>query len=507
MYGTRARVACGRAWRGRHAEITALAFSADGQRLAVADAGFVTVWSFTQSRPLASLDCGKDSPGSVAWSPDGRMLAIRTSNAVLLWDAQGPRPSLTLKPPPGGQVGFGAGGRLLLAGTSVFETATGRPFFAPRLSERVHATSIAPDGRSMILASFTEVSTVAIPSGRILARQPCAGLTTLVMAPDGETVAVAPLRPLGRIQLMGATRVRPVRSLDGRSERISAVAFTSDARTLVARSLEGTVVLWDLAAGRPRRILAQGGDNWTLPGLPISLRGTLLVVPSPDHVDLYDLATSQRIATLPGTRFRSACISADGRHVLTGETSGRVAVWTAQGQPVAEWTPVAGIAPACMAASPDGRTLAMCLSRRIEEWDLPTRTLVARHPLDAMPVGLAYSPDGTRLACVTRDDRIHLLAPRTVAAPDLLCQVEGVSPVLRGVQRGRQPARCWRHPEGGGRGACHAQGPMLPAWWQRRVPLPGLQPGRPYPGDGGLGPGLDHPILGPGQWPGPGARP
>src|SRR5262249_33923131 len=84
----------------RHAqEITGLAYSPDGRRLASARLhGAVRVWDTATGRELRTLFHGaSDFLLAVAYSPDGKTLAAAGVKSVRLWDAESGQDRLTLR--------------------------------------------------------------------------------------------------------------------------------------------------------------------------------------------------------------------------------------------------------------------------------------------------------------------------------------------------------------------------------------------------------------------------
>jgi WD40 repeat protein len=59
--------------------------------------------------------------------------------------------------------------------------------------------------------------------------------------------------------------------------------------------------------------------------------------------------------------------------------------------------------------SADGRLLAAAIDKTVRVWAVDTRTDNGTLGLGSTVYGLAFSPDGTRLACGCADNTIHLL--------------------------------------------------------------------------------------------------
>ncbi len=189
--------------------------------------------------------------------------------------------------------------------------------------------------------------------------------------------------------------------------------LSPDGRNLVSGDGYGTLVIWDLAAGRERKRFQ--GHPREVSGLMSSSDGGTLaswstVEGTPSEVKLWDPGTGRLLASIPGIKgyVVSLAFSPDGRmlvileHDANGDPSNNMAVrWSlAQGPE----HPVPGAAPILCdktAYSADGRWLATgmlagsTVTLRDAATGQPMKTL--RHRFPAIG-GIAFSPDGHILA-------------------------------------------------------------------------------------------------------------
>ena len=174
------------------------AWSPDGLQLAAAgNNGTVNVWEAATGRPLGTCLGTPAQVGAVVWSPDGKTVAVALqtgSEAYRLWD-----------------------------------TPTGQPI------QNVVPGFQAPPAGWCNAVAFA-------PSGKALAWA------------DGEHLHVTDLTRVGRAEAhRPAGRERW--TTDGPLSAVRGISFSPDGKTLLENQADGTVLLWNLICGQPRRAL------------------------------------------------------------------------------------------------------------------------------------------------------------------------------------------------------------------------------------------------------------
>ena len=183
--------------KGQIGPVISLAFSPDGQRLALGNSGgTIQLWDLRLAKVRATLT-GHTSPvWSVAYSPDGKALA------------SGSGATIRLATPDGKIAGSGSGGPTI----KLWDARTGKE-------------------RATLRGHTNPVSAVAF-------------------SPDGQTLASGSHDQTVKLWDVRAAKERV--TLRGHPEVVRMVAYSPDGRTLASGSADGTIKLWDVPTA-PRR--------------------------------------------------------------------------------------------------------------------------------------------------------------------------------------------------------------------------------------------------------------
>ncbi len=326
--------------RGHFGAVRALAFSPDGWQLASASADrTVKIWDATADRrtiPFYDRQIGAAGISSIAFSPDGRWLASASSDlAVRIWDTTTALVAQTLRGHTDdiASVAFSADGQWLASGGA---------------DRTVKIWNVATGKRLRDFQGFNSpISRLAFaPSGRWLA---CA-------SHRGTTAGSVQVWDLATTDVV-KTLSEPTSPADHRG--FAAVAFSPDGRWLAAGCDDGTIPIWDMAAGRLTRTLR--GHTAAVRDIAFAPDAPRLASASNDQtVKLWDVTTGGEIVSLPGhsSATESVAFTSDGRRLASGASDYTVKLWdvrTAQ-EVFSLHVPWAGVK---VAFAPDGRRLAV----------------------------------------------------------------------------------------------------------------------------------------------------
>ncbi len=256
-----------------------IGLSKDGTRLVSGSSGVsLSLWNVSQSKAQRQIDLRRESrfvPDRVALSPDGKLIAGGgRDNAIKLWDAATGRELFTL-------TGHRKSVRHLV--------------FSPD-NKLLASGSQDADVKLWSVTTGQEVKTLTAHSG---------GVTAIAFSADGKKLVSG-----GQDRMMliwdiaeGDSDVAYL----GSQAWINAVALSSDARWLASGSEDGEVRIWEVASrsaqGEPqvinRPLYKLTGHTGPVNSLTFNAGGKLLVSGSSDgSMKLWDVAAGRELASL-----------------------------------------------------------------------------------------------------------------------------------------------------------------------------------------------------------------
>jgi WD40 repeat protein/serine/threonine protein kinase len=404
--------------------IQSIAVSPNGRWLASGDSSWVRLWDLAKRKETHALSGHTDQVTSVAFSSDSKSLVSGSKDAtVKVWDValgQG-RLSWTLHSKPVTRVAISPdGGRLASASEDMtikcWDTATARNQVTLRgHTSIIHGLAFDPLGKTLATASFDKTIKLWDPSAPQEARilRTCGGTTGpgVIVSPDGQCLANAYAD--GSVKLWDALSGRERFRLP--AGKVTEMAFSPDGLCLVSCNDRHLVTAWSVVTGEAIFDQKMQGE---LAAIAVSCRGQRLAVLTRDSVwHVRAGRTGQEILAKKSQGYGYAGLAfspADQRFALRAP-DGTVTMYDEAGR---ELVTLAGAIKDTftMVFSCDGRQIASAnvLDQSVKVWDTWTgeelwslrrkRGIIYRDEV----MGLAFSPDGKRLAAASRHENLTL---------------------------------------------------------------------------------------------------
>jgi WD40 repeat protein len=253
------------------------------------------------------------------------------------------------------------------------------------------------------------------------------GLGSAKLTPDGRMAVSAGLRDFAPSVWVWESGKRPQR-LAASDRFLTALAISSDGRSVAAGDASNRVIVWDLASGRITARLGPGSAVDQATRVTFVRHSTLIAVGSTDGtVRLFDRANpAQPLRTLGevgSPAVKALDVSADGTYLAAAAEDRNVRIWRISGGPSEKASPEKTISgpPSTgtdVAFSPDRKLVALAAvdgTIHIWEWQTDHKLAVLRRHVDAIN-SVQFSPDGNNIITAS-DDATVAIFPCTTCQP------------------------------------------------------------------------------------------
>ena len=241
----------------------------------------------------------------------------------------------------------------------------------------------------------------------------------VAFSPDGRWLACA--CEDGAVQIFDAKTGVPGRRFTEHGKSLRAVVFSPDGTRLASAGLGGTILIWDADSGRVlSRLSLQASSIRCLAFHP---DGTKLAAGTRDfRVVVWDLASGRELwSRIDGlVRVWNVAWSPDGRHLAVARGDGFVRLHHATDGALARvfGTPAHDL-PVDLAFSPNGQRLATATEQTgATVWEIPTgREALRLSRSTTISAAVAFCPKGELLATADRDGTVRLWPGKRTTEP------------------------------------------------------------------------------------------
>jgi WD40 repeat protein len=386
------------------------AFAHDGSRFATTSADRTArIWDAATGHLLVVLSGHARAVISADFSPNGKQIVTGSFDSTAkIWDTDTGREISTLKGHTGTVLGvaFSPDGKRVVTASGdktarVWDVVSGQELAQVKHTGLVRYATFSPDGTRISTASYDNTARIwDAASGKelIVLRGHTAQVWCAAFSRDGKKIVTASYDNTARI--WDADSGRQLLLLSGHTNQVNYAAFSPDGLKVITASDDKTARIWDAATGRQTGILLGHTDG--VMNAVFSPDGRFALTSSIDKsARMWSLDPAQQEIQLDGhtSVVASVRFSPDGTRLLSASYDKTARIWdAATGQQVRILDNDEDLLERAV-FSPDGRLIATASddgSARI--WEATTGAQIARLKQAGKVRGLAFSPDGLRLA-------------------------------------------------------------------------------------------------------------
>ncbi|ACU40232.1 eIF2A-related protein [Actinosynnema mirum] len=320
----------------RSGPVLAVAYSPDGERIALAHGRQVELLNAAGHSSLRFVGEHGGKVTSVAFSPDGtRLVTGGEDGTARVWTTDGDHVlTLTGHERTVTAVAFFPDGRRIATGsrdgTTRTWTSAGEPLRVLTSDSRpITALALAPDGRRLATGSSAGTAHVWTAGGEHVAE--LAGhenwINAVAFSPDGARVTTASSDRTARTWTTDGTQVAVLTDDVG---PVTALAHSPDGKHVATGASDGTGHVWTADGSLVATLL---GHQGVITSIAYSPDGAIITTAGSDKTARTWNADGGLVA-IPTTRSRtvtSAAFAPNGRFLATASSDGATRVWTREG--------------------------------------------------------------------------------------------------------------------------------------------------------------------------------
>lgn len=226
--------------------------------------GTIILWNVESHQPTAQLFTEDVQPIlSIAFSPDGKTLAVGSNTGLILWNVT--TKQLIDRPinAKTNSVAFSPDGKILAAGSFnkiiLLDMTTHQPvsqLLTDKQTNHILSIAFSPDGKTLVTSSsylalskkYYSIILWNLATGQPIGRSIPSSTSSLALNSDGNLLVLSNSRAKPyAIKMLDIVTHSPFSDLmlDGHTDYINSLAFSSDGKTLASGSDDKKIILWD----------------------------------------------------------------------------------------------------------------------------------------------------------------------------------------------------------------------------------------------------------------------
>jgi len=231
----------------------------------------------------------------------------------------------------------------------------------------------------------------------------------VALTPDGKRAVSA--NDDKTLKVWDLERGEVLRTLEGHSAGVNAVALTPDGKCAVSASDDKTLKVWDLERGELLRTLE--GHSDIVNAVALTPDGKHAVSASWDKtLKVWDLERGEVLGTLEGhsAGVNAVALTADGKRVVSASTDKTLKIWDLERGEVLGTLEGHSEGVNAVALTPDGKhAVSASGDRTVSVWGVETGEFVATFGTDSAVQSAAVATDGRTIVAGDAEGRVHFL--------------------------------------------------------------------------------------------------